>query len=75
MDTPLLVLYIAPPHLKLVAHAELLFSKSVLRAEELNNPISKSVNACPHHKRYRTDRILPQASNANLVVSQQGICS
>ncbi|GAI57137.1 unnamed protein product, partial [marine sediment metagenome] len=27
------------------AHAELLFSKSVLRAEELNNSISKSVKA------------------------------
>jgi len=31
------------PHLKLVAHTELLFPKSLLRAEELNNPIGKSV--------------------------------
>jgi len=63
------------PHLKLVAHTELLFPKSVLRAEELNNSISKSVNACPHHKQYRTDRVLPQVSKANLVVSQRRICS
>ena len=75
VETPLLDLYIAPSHLKLVARAELPFPKSELRVEELNNLISKSVNAYPHHKQYRTDRILIQVSNANLVVSQRGICS
>jgi len=68
IDTPLLFLYIAPSHLKLVAHAKLLFSKSVLRAEKLNNPISKPVKARLHRKQYRTDRILSQVSKANLVV-------
>jgi len=29
----------------------------------------------PHRKQYRTDRILPQVSNANLVAGQRGICS
>ena len=63
------------PHLKLVAHTELLFPKSVPRAEELNNSISKSLKASPHRKQYRTDRILPQVSSANLVAGQRGICS
>jgi len=40
VETPLLVLYIAPSHLKLVARAELPFPKSELRVEELNNSIS-----------------------------------
>ena len=74
IDTPLLFLYITP-HLKSVARTELLFPKSVLRAEELNNSISKSVNAHPQHKQYRTDRVLPQESNTILVVSQRRICS
>jgi len=63
-----LFLYIAPSYLKLVAHAKLLFSKSVLRAEELNNPINKSVKTQQYRKKHQTDRILPQVSNANLVV-------
>jgi len=63
------------PHLKLVARAKLLSPKRVLRAEELNKSISKSEKAHPYRKKYRTDRILPQVSNANLVVGQQGICS
>lgn len=63
------------PHLKLVAHTKLLFSKSVPRTEELNNSISKSVSTYPRHKQYRTDRIFPQVSNPILVVGQRRICS
>jgi len=47
----------------------------VPRAEELNNSISKPVKARLHRKQYRTDRILPQVSRADLVVGQQEFCS
>lgn len=63
----LLFLYIAP-YLKLVARAELPFPKSALRAEEIKNPISKSVKTQQYHKKHQTDRTLLQISNANLVV-------
>jgi hypothetical protein len=64
-------LYIAPSHLKILAHTKLLFPKSTPIAKELNNSIGKSVKACLHHKQERTDRVLPQVSRANLVVGQQ----